>query len=170
LLMIRLYARELHDADKAYALIEKLTQRAWLPPGLLDYLRHMAAQWLRPPSPAQDSKVGVESLLVHRKPAPPETENPAEEQASSVADLLTSGRLGTAIEILEKRVSQRSGDFEACLMLAEAHGRYCCNIDRARDIVRQIEANPIFTAEQIRQAKAKLQQWQERLSGNFAMR
>ncbi|MGH7970729.1 MAG: tetratricopeptide repeat protein, partial [Limisphaerales bacterium] len=85
-----------------------------------------------------------------------------EEPESSVADLLAAGRLGTAIERLETKVRHRPDDFDAWLMLAEAHGRYCCNLERARDIVRRIEMNAAFNPRQIREARAKLQEWRER--------
>ena len=162
LVLIRLYARELQNENSAHALIERLAKRGWLPPAFVEYARHCLGGWLKPVTSGIKANEGVESLLVERKT--PEVPDPAvEEPESTIADLLAAGRLGTAIELLETRVRHRPDDFEAWLMLAEAHGRYCCNLERARETVRRIEMNGAFNPQQIREAQAKLQEWRERL-------
>ncbi|MGH7970123.1 MAG: hypothetical protein ACREIC_15490, partial [Limisphaerales bacterium] len=78
LVLIRLYARELQNANSARALIDRLGKRAWLPPAFIEYARHCLGEWLKPPkSPAKASE-GVESLLVERKA--PEARDPMPEE------------------------------------------------------------------------------------------
>jgi hypothetical protein len=40
---------------------------------------------------------------------------------------------------------------------------HCNNVSRAEKIVRRIEANPVFTAEQIQFAGMKLEKWRRGL-------
>lgn len=165
LILLRLYARDLQNASSAQALVERLGKRAWLPPGFLEYARHCLREWLKPAAQEPKSKEGVESLLVERKATEAPTPVP-EDPERSIADLLASGRLGTAVELLESRVKHCPDDFDAWMMLAEAHGRHCCNLERARDVVRRIEMNDSFNPQQIREARAKFEEWRERQPNN----
>ena len=161
--LMRLYARDLHAPGRAYALLQAFEHRSRLPPKFSDYARARIGEWVAP-DPGEANPLGIESLLVDPEysKGPETSTNPA---GMSVADLLSSGRLGTAIEILEMNLSHNPGDFDSWLQLAEAHAVYCCNINKASEIVAKIEANAAFRPEQIRVAKEKLQAWRTRLPG-----
>jgi hypothetical protein len=127
---------------------------------LLEYLRNRVAEWLSPNSKGDTSLEGIESLLVDRSEVDESRDaGDSKTNETDVAELLSAGQLGTAIEILEGRIKKQPRDFEALLKLAEAYGVYCCNPDRAGKIVAKIETSPFFSPEQIREAKAKLQKW-----------
>ena len=160
-LLMRLYVQELRRPGKAHALLQSLERRCELPPGFADYSRQRIGRWLTPRSKVAETTEGIESLLVESKHVNTQTSSAVWPEAS-VEGLLSSGHLGTAIEILEKQSKERPEDFDCWFKLAEAYGFYCCNISRAKEIVRKIEAKGTFTAEQVRQAKANLQQWQAR--------
>ena len=70
--------------------------------------------------------------------------------------------MGSAIEILERSVKERPQDFDLRLQLAEAYGKYCCNLKHAQEIVAKIEADPTFSRQRVEEAKAKLKAWQAR--------
>jgi len=74
-------------------------------------------------------------------------------------ELLAACRLTRALEILESRVGARPQDFDSWLKLVEVHAAYCRDFPRAGRIVDKITANPAFSAEQVREAKAKLKDW-----------
>jgi tetratricopeptide (TPR) repeat protein len=139
LMLMRLYAQDLKRSDKAAEVLRALEKQPHIPPGHIDYAQRSIHDWAR-------------------KKAAPEAEAPLPE---SVDELLACGYLGTAIEILERKVKEQPNDFDSWLKLAEAHGLHSVNIRRAEKIIQKMEAENNFSAEQIRIAKAKLKEWRE---------
>src|SRR5204863_1247774 len=106
----------------------------------------------------QKTEAGVESLLVRNLPAAaPKVE--VDTKSASPDELLAAGHLSSAIEILENKIRIQPQDFDTWLKLAEAHAAYCRDFLRASKIIDRIAANPAFSSEQIRLAKAKLKEW-----------
>jgi hypothetical protein len=157
LALVRAYACELDCPSKAETLLGSLEQNPGIPPGFTDYARHRLTHWLSAPAQAQKGAEAVESLLVH--PPAQESREPTAPASDSVHELLETGRFGTAIEILEKNLAEKPLDFDLWLGLAEAHGLYCRNFDRAGKILAKMEKTKAFTPEQIQRANQKLESW-----------
>ena len=139
LMLIRLYAQDLHRSDKAHEVLRSLEQQPHVPPTHIEFARRSINEWSHP----QAKEVVAEAL--------PE----------SLDELLAKGYFGTAIEILEQKIKEQPADFDLWLTLAETHARHCGNIKRAEKIIQQLEANPAFSPEQIQFAKTKLKEWRE---------
>jgi tetratricopeptide (TPR) repeat protein len=138
LMLMRLYVRDLRRSDKAAEILRALEKQPHIPSAHIEYARRSIHEWGQ------------------RKSAPA-----AEVLPESVDELLACGYLGTAIEILERKIKEQPEDFDLWLKLAEAHGLHSGNLQRAEKIVQQIEANRDFSAEQIEVAKARLKEWRE---------
>jgi tetratricopeptide (TPR) repeat protein len=138
LMLMRFYVQDLRRSDKAAEVLRSLESQPHIPSAHLEYARRSINEWGQ------------------RKSAPATTALP-----ESVDELLAGGYLGTAIEILERKIKEQPGDLDLWLKLAEAHGRHSGNFQRAGKIVQKMEGNRAFTAEQIRLAKAKLVEWRE---------
>ena len=138
LMLMRLYVRDLCRSDKAGEVLRSLEKQQHIPPAHLEYARRSIVEWGQ------------------RKSAPA-----AEVLPESVDELLACGYLGTAIEILERKIKEQPQDFDLWLKLAEAHGLHSGNLQRAGKIVQQIEANRDFSAEQIQIAKARVEEWRK---------
>ena len=138
LMLMRLYAQDLRRSDKAAEVLRSLESQPHIPSAHLEYARRSINEWGQ------------------RKSAPA-----AEVLPESVDELLAGGYLGTAIEILERKIQEQPGDLDLWLKLAEAHGLHSGNFQRAGKIVQQIESNRAFSAEQIQIAKARLKEWRE---------
>ncbi len=136
LMLIRLYARDLRRSDQAAEILRRLRAQPHVPPATLQYA-------------ALELNEGDKTTPQAADPVLPE----------SVDELLASGYVGTAIEILESKIAEQPRDFDTWLKLAEAHAVPSGDIHRAQKIIGKIEDNPAFTAEQIQQAKAKLAEW-----------
>ena len=138
LMLMRLYAWDLGQPGKAGEVLRALKKQPQIPPGYIEYAQRSIHEWGQgtPPSAAE--------VL-------PET----------VDELLACGYLGTAIEILEQKLAEQPDDFDLWLKLAGAHGLHSGNIHRAEKIVKNIESNRNFSAEQIQIAKARLKEWRE---------
>jgi len=179
MMLMRLYARNLRKANRALSVLSEFEGRGGVPPGFVDYARQRINEWLNPDSQRKKPAEGIESMLVDQKALSPRVDAPveptpivpeqielAEEEVdpdlSSIPQLLTAGHLGTAIDKLERHLKMRPHDFDLRLQLAEAHGRYCCNLSRAAQIVANIETDGSFSSAQVQQAKQKLQEWRER--------
>ena len=139
MMLMRLYAEDLHRPDQAAAVLRALEAQPHVSPAHVDYARRSIAEWSR------------------EKPKPEVIAAPPE----SMKELLTHGYFGTAIEILEQKIKEQPRDFDLRIKLAEVHGLHCGNIQQARKIVRQIEINSGFTAEQIQSARITLAEWQK---------
>jgi tetratricopeptide (TPR) repeat protein len=138
LMLMRLYVRDLRRSDKATEVLRSLGKQPHIPSAHLEYARRSIVEW------GQSKSAPAAAAL-------PE----------SVDELLASGHLGTAIEILERKIKEQPGDFDLWLKLAEAHGLHSGNLHRAKKIVQQIEGNRGFSPEQIQIAKARFEEWRE---------
>lgn len=138
LMLMRLYVRDLRRSDKAAEVLRSLEKQPHIPSAHIEYARRSIHEW------GQRKSAPVSEVL-------PE----------SVDGLLACGYLGTAIEILERKIKEQPKDFDLWLKLAEAHGLHSGNLQRAGKIVQQIESNHGFSAEQIQTAKARLEEWRE---------
>jgi tetratricopeptide (TPR) repeat protein len=138
LMLMRLYVQDLRRSDKAAEILRALEQQPHIPPGHIEYAQRSIHDWGR------------------KKSAPEAVALP-----ESVDDLLACGYLGTAIEILERKVKEQPDNFDSWLKLAEAHGLHSGNIQRAGKIVEKMEAGNDFSAEQLQMAKDKMKEWRE---------
>lgn len=139
LMLMRLYAQDLHRSDKASEVLRSLEQQPHIGRAHIEFARRSIDDWTYP-----SAKQAV-----------------VEAQPESLDELLAKGYFGTAIEILEQKTGEQPQDFDAWLKLAEVHARHCGNIRRAENIIQQIEANSAFTPEQIQLAAARLKEWRE---------
>jgi tetratricopeptide (TPR) repeat protein len=138
LMLMRLYVRDVRRSDKAAEILRALEKQPHIPSAHIEYARRSIHEWGQ------------------RKSAPA-----AEVLPESVDELLACGYLGTATEILERKIKEQPKDFDLWLKLAEAHGLHSGNLQRAEKIVLKIEADPGFSPEQIQIAKARLEEWRE---------
>jgi len=138
LMLMRLYVRDLRRSDKAAEVLRSLEKQPHIPSAHLEFARRSIVEWGQ------------------RKSAPAAVILP-----ESVDELLACGYLGTAIEILERKIKEQPDDFDLWLKLAEAHGLHSGNMHRAEKIVQKIENNRAFSAEQIQAAKDRLKEWRE---------
>ncbi len=138
LMLMRLYAEDMHRSDKAHEVLRSLEQQPHVPSTHIEFARRSIHEWSHPAA-----KEVVE--------APPE----------SLDELLANGYFGTAIEILEQKTREQPQDFDLWLKLAETQTQHCGNIKRAEKIIQQIEANSAFSPEQIQLARTKFKEWRE---------
>jgi hypothetical protein len=139
LMLMRLYAQDMHRADKASEVLRAIEQQPSVARAHVEFARRSMHGWGHPQA---------------KKAA-------AERQPESIDELLAGRYFGTAIEILEQKIKEQPADFDSWLKLAETHGRYCGNIQRAEKIIHQIEANATFSPEQNELARTKLKAWRE---------
>jgi len=138
MMLMRLYAQDLRQSGKAAEILRALQEQPHISSAVIEYAQRSLHDWAR------------KKIKPKAEPLP-----------ESVEELLQSGYLGTAIEILEQKAAEQPEDFGAQLKLAEAHGLYSGNFQRAKKIITAMEDNPRFSSEQIRMAKSKLQEWRE---------
>jgi len=136
MMLMRLYAQDLRRTDKAMEVLKALRQQPHIPHAHIEYALRSIPEWSNPKA----------------EPAP-------EVLPESVDELLAGGYLGSAIEVLERKVVERPEDFDSWLKLVEAHVVYSHNISRAQKILQQMENNRAFSPEQIAAAKAKFTEW-----------
>jgi thioredoxin-like negative regulator of GroEL len=136
LMLMRLYAQDLRRSDKAAKVLRALEKQPQIPDGHIEYAQRSIHDWGR------------------KKSAPKAVALP-----ESVDELLACGYLGTAIEVLERKVNEQPQDFDLSLKLAEAHGLHSSNVRRAEKIVQSMESSNHFSAAQIEIAKVKLKEW-----------
>ena len=139
LMLVRLYAEDLRQPSRAQEVLRQLEKLRQIPASHIEFARRSIDEWSRPKPEKIVTSAHVES----------------------VDELLAGGFYGTAIERLEAQITAQPADFAGWLKLAEAHGRFSGNLHRAERIVRQIEANPIFSPEQQLAAKARLKEWRD---------
>jgi Tetratricopeptide repeat len=139
LMLMRLYAQDLHRSDKASEVLRSIEQQPHIALAHVEFARRSIVEWSHPKA----------------------KEVIAEPQPESLDELLAKGYFGTAIEILEQKTREQAADFDSWLKLAETHAGHCGNIKRAEKLIQQIEANPAFNPEQIQLARTKLKEWRE---------
>jgi DNA-binding SARP family transcriptional activator len=141
LMLMRIYAQDLRQPDRAWAVLRNLEKQPHLAPAHLDFARRSIDEWRL------------------SAPAKPVTIEP-----KSLEELLADKSYGSAVEMLEQRIQEQPDDLDMRLKLAEVYGRFCHNFPRAEKIVRQMCADHHFSAEQISLAEAKLKEWREAAS------
>lgn len=139
LMLMQLYAQDLRRPGKAAKVLRNLKKQPGIPPEQIEQAEHSLQEWEHPK---------LKLTVV----APPKS-------FDEVDELLGSGRLGTAIETLEEKTNAQPENFGLWIKLAEVHSVYCGNLNRADAIIRQIENNPGFSAEQIQTARTRLHEW-----------
>lgn len=144
LMLMRIYAQDLRQPDRAWAVLRNLEKQPHLAPAHLDFARRSMDEWCLS--------------------APAKLAEPASVEPKSLEELLAEKSYGSAVELLEQRIQEQPGDFGMRLKLAEVHNRFCHNFPRAEKIVRQMCADHRFSAEQVSLAEAKLKEWREAAS------
>ena len=139
MMLIRLYAQDLHQPGKAMETLRTLEQQKHVSKDYLEFARGAITEWSRP-GPEPD----VATIM-----------------PDSLDEMLAKGFFGTAIEALEQRLKDQPDDFDLRLKLAEVHAVRCHHFSRAEKIIRQIETGPNFNPEQKALAGAKLKEWRE---------
>lgn len=137
IMLMRLYVENLQQSGKAAEILRALQKQPHIPSAAIEYAQRSLHDW-------------------RRKKIEPK----AEPLPESVEELLQAGYYGTAIEILEQKVKEQPGDFDAQLKLAGAHVR-SGNLLRAKKMIEQMETKNSFSEEQIQNAKTKLAEWRE---------
>jgi hypothetical protein len=141
MLLMRVYAQDLRQPDKAREILRALEQQRQVSPAHLDFARRSIDEW--------------------SQAKPPEAMPSAPAKPRSLEELLADKAYGSAVETLEQCVGEQPGDFASWLKLAEVHALCCHNLPRAEKIVRQMEAEGRLTEEQTVVARGKLKEWRE---------
>jgi hypothetical protein len=139
LMLMRLYAQDMHRSDKAGEVLRALEKQPHVPAAPIEFARRSINEWSNP--------TPIKPL--------------AEVQPESIDELVAHRYFGTAIETLERKIKEQPQAFDLWLKLAEVHGQHCGNAKRAKKIVQQIEANSGFSPEQIQLARTRLNEWRE---------
>ena len=139
MMLMRLYAQDLHRPEKAGEVLKALERQPHLPSAHLEFARRSIAEW-------NQGKARTEQVPV---------------QPESMDELLAQGYFGTAIEILEQKVKEQPQDFDLRLTLAEVYARHCGDDLQAKKIVQQIVASSVFSPEQKLSAWPKLEEWRK---------
>ncbi|HTV63128.1 MAG TPA: tetratricopeptide repeat protein [Verrucomicrobiae bacterium] len=138
LMLMRIYARDLRQGDKAAEILRSLEKQPHVPSACIEFAARSIHEW-------GQKKIEPKAAVL------PE----------SVDELVAAGYPGTAIEILEEKIKQGPDDFETNLKMAEIYGRNCGDLRRAEKIIERVENNLKFTPEQIQLAKSKLREWRD---------
>lgn len=137
LMLMRLHVQDMKRSDKAHEVLQALEQQPHVAPDHIEFARRSIDEW---------SQSGPKEEVAEARP-------------ESVEELLAKGYFGTAIEVLEQKTREQPADFDLWLKLAETHARHFGNIKRAEKIIHQLEANSVFSPEQIQLAGARLKEW-----------
>ena len=143
MLLMRIYAQDWHQPGRAAKILQQFERQPHVEADHVEFARRSLTEWSQPqPQPV------ISPLTT---PAPPE----------SLEQLLADGLFGSAIELLEEQIAASPANFNLRLKLAEVHARFCGNIPRAEKILRQIDADPAFTPQQIQLAWTRFREWRE---------
>lgn len=146
MMLLRLYAQDWHQPERAYALLHKLEKQPQISHDHLDFARRSIPEWTLSLSPTSI----------------PES-TPAPAALKSVDEMVAEGSFGLAVEQLEEKLMAQPGNFALQLKLAEVYAIHCKNLMQADKIVHQIERDAIASPEQIALAQAQLQEWKKLL-------
>ena len=139
LMLIRLYAHDLHQPAVAREILQSLEKQPHVPAAYVEIARHSITH--QPP---------VTSASAAYEPLP-----------ESIDELLAKKYFGTAVDLLEKQCEAEPANFGPWIKLAEVHGLHCANTKLAEKTVRQIETNPAFTSEQKQHARNRRNDWRD---------
>lgn len=139
-MLIRLYAEDLRQPERAHALLEALEKVPHVSRDHLEFARRSIAEWSQAP------------------PAPPSA---APAAVKSVDELVAQGSFGLAVERLEDLILAQPGDLELQFKLAQVHAQHCHNRLLAAKILQQIIQNPQAPREQIARAQRQFDEWRK---------
>ena len=151
LLLMRVYVKGLSQPGKALAFLQPASNQPQLYPAFVEYAHRSINQWL---DEAQNPQVGQQDAV-------PEVQPPIVQPELSVDELLKTHQLATAVERLEREISEQPKNFDLRLKLAETYAVYCADPNRAGKIIQKMESTSAFTPEEIQLAKTKLREWQK---------
>ena len=120
-MLIRLYAEDLRQPERAQALLEALEKVPHVSRDHLEFARRSIAEWSQAPS------------------APP---SGAPAVAKSVDELVARGSFGLAVERLEDLILAQPGDFALQFKLAQVYANHCHNRLLAVKLLQQIIHHP----------------------------
>lgn len=158
LLLMRVYAEDLSQPEKALALLQADPKQPQLPAAFAGYARQSIDEW----SSSGTHIETKEQLTAVPSRAVPQSGSQPVVVEISIDELLKKGQLATATEHLENGIKEQPQDFDLWLKLAEAYGIYCADLNRAGKIIRKMENSARFTPEQIAIANSKLKEWRNR--------
>ena len=156
LLLMKMYARNLSQPLKALALLNP-DQQTQLPPAFAVYARRSINQWADETNQADAPQAGFH----HESGASVGFQATAVMPELSVDELLKTNQLATAVELLEKEISEQPKNFELRLKLAEVYAVNCADLNRAGKVIQKMEYTAAFKPEETQLAKAKLREWQK---------
>ncbi|HTV40901.1 MAG TPA: hypothetical protein VMF08_10015 [Candidatus Sulfotelmatobacter sp.] len=142
LMLIRLYAHDLHQPAMASEVLRSLEKQPHVPAAYIEIARHSITHQ---PLPVASASAAADEPL-------PE----------SIDELLEKRYFGTAVDLLEKQCEAEPANFGPWIKLAEVHGLHCANLKLAEKTIHQIETNPAFTSDQKQQARNRLHDWRNR--------
>lgn len=151
LLLMRAYTKGFLQPNRALAFLQDDKAQPRLYPAFVPYARSSIAQWT---AQAHQPPEEQQNILSHQ------IQPSAIEPELSVDELLKSNQLATAVERLEKELSEQPRNFELWIKLAEIYAVYCADANRAVKIIQRMQNTSAFTAEEIQLAKGKLREWQ----------
>jgi tetratricopeptide (TPR) repeat protein len=149
IMLMRLYAEDLHQPERAQAVLQALENQRGVSASHLEFARRSIDEWSR----AKPAATVPPPIPAHARP---------------IEDLLAEGSLGTAVELLEEQARAKPGDFALQLRLAEVYAVHCKNFQRAQKIIRKLELTPNLDPQQVAQARAKLDEWRMLRGGRGA--
>jgi tetratricopeptide (TPR) repeat protein len=147
LLVMRAYAEDLRQPEKAIALLEPSDKKPRLHSAFVKYARESIDAWSAAPKVEREDSANPSSTPIVAE--------------VSLDELLKNNQLATAVEFLEKAIADEPRNFELWLKLAEVHGVYCADLNQAGKIIQKMEHTSAFTAPEIQTAKNKLREWQK---------
>lgn len=141
LLLMRLYAGDWRQPSRAAEVLRVLETQKHVERAQIEFARRSLDEWSR----AKPAKVAAAATPV------PE----------SVDELLAQRHFGSAIERLEGIIRATPEDFNLRLKLAEIYALDCDDLAGAGKVIRRLEAEKFFSAEQVAVAAGKLKEWRD---------
>jgi len=158
LLLMRMYAEGLHQPEKALALLQSANKQPQLHPAFVKYARQSIGEWSGAVKSGETMEQPTDSIQASAGTSAISPSTTVVNEIS-VDELLKSNQFATAIEYLEEALGRDPRNFDLWMKLAEAHGVYCVDLNRAARIIQKMENSASFTPQEMELAKAKLKDW-----------
>lgn len=139
LLLMRLYAVDLRQPSRSAEVLRVWETQKHVEPAQIEFARRSLDEWSRP-----------KRVKAATSPVP-----------ESVDELLAQRHFGSAIERLGKDIQAQPEDFNLRLKLAEIYAQHCDDVAGAGKVIRRLEGEKIFSAEQVAVAVGKLKEWRD---------
>ncbi len=139
IMLVRLFAQDLQQPERAAEILREFERQPHVDAAHVEFARRSLEEWRQAPEVSPPEPVPVGLLTVD--------------------DWLAKGGFGTAVDILTHQVKLQPHDFDLRLKLAEVHGRYCGDLQRAERIIRALELFGGFSGEQQKLARERLETW-----------